>query len=140
MNYPLDPWFPHPHYIIGIHDKDTLPPLFYVYCQNTAMAFDLRTYELVGIKRKGRNPKIVKHVLKKIKKWLNTIEPVFEPKTYGEHMRHSWSNDGMAITSDGQLLTVDEWKKVFLKETEEDNKNIDYSIPPIDTDGYIEPK
>lgn len=137
MNYPTDPWFPHPHYIIGVHRNDNLPSYFYVYCKQTTMVFDLVTYGLVGIKRHGRNPKIVKHTLDHIHQWLNSVEPVFAPKTYGEHMRASWRNEKYVMLSDGKILTLKEWEEYVANLSISD---MDDDLPLEDTEGFIEPK
>lgn len=125
-NYPDDKIFPYPQYVVGFHCKDDLPPLFYVYHKRTAMAFDLRTYELVGIKRKGRNPKTVKYILKHIHKWLNMKHPLCDNTTYGEDMRTGWFNDEWRLTEDGQLMTYAEWEK-WMREHEENEED----LPPI---------
>lgn len=125
-NFPNDKWFRYPHYMIGVYRNDTLPPLFYVYGGRTTVVFDLPSFNLVGVKHKGRNPKIVKHVLKHINTWLSHTHPIFDDCTNGEHLRRVWFNQDWKMTRNGKLLPHEEWEKWM-----EDYTDNEDEFPPI---------
>lgn len=134
-NFPNDKLFPYPYYMIGVYRNDTLPPLFYVYGGRTTIVFDLQSFNLVGVKHKGRNPKIVKHVLKHIHAWLNHTHPIFDVYTNGAHLRCVWFNQDWKMTQYGQLLSHEEWEQGMEGRTETEDE-----LPPIidefDYEGY----
>ena len=101
------PW---PKYQVITYEEEPLPPCFYVYCQNTAVAVSMETGKIIGIKKKGRNPKIVKQIAKRLPKWLQEINIFYrrERKTNLQAIQMSWNHLPFGFSEEGKIINYEE--------------------------------
>lgn len=96
--------FPYPEYRIIVYDGEPMPPCFYVYCRNTAIAVDMESGEIVGIKKHGKNSKIIRYVGKNLWKWLFKENPTPHiRKSNWDVIRDSIWGSGWYFNDDGKL-------------------------------------
>ena len=100
--------FPFPKYDIVVFVGEPNPPCFYVYCENTAIAVSMETGKIIAVKKKGRNPKVVKYVAKNITKWLNKNSTYEDDRTNWEVIKHAWNTAGY-LFYDGKIITTKEY-------------------------------
>ena len=105
--------FPYPKWRIVVYLEEPVPPCFYIYYRNTAIAASMIDGSIQGIKRKGRNPKAVKYVVKNLQKWLNAdVGDKFYYQTNLQAIRDEWWYPGYKFALDGRLLPIEEWEKL----------------------------
>ena len=105
--------FPFPKWKIVSYVGEPYPPCFYIYSKRTAIAVSMDDCKIVGIKRKGRNPKIVKYVFKNLHKWLYSISAdEYEDETNLEVIRGSWWDTKYKFSKNGQLMKMKDWLKL----------------------------
>lgn len=108
--------FPHDKYQIVVFMGEPNPPCFYIYCQNTAVAVSMETGKITAVKKKGRNPRVVKYVAKNIIKWLNKDSTYEDDRTNWEVIKHAWNTVGY-LFYDGKIITTEEYfNKIEVKE------------------------
>lgn len=102
--------FPYPEYQVVVYMEEPIPPCFYVYYENTAIAVDMQSCKVVAIKRKGRNPKNVKKIISRLDKWLRQISTdVDDDRTNLKAVRDSWFYPGYLFSEDGHVISYDKW-------------------------------
>lgn len=114
------PTLPWPKYQMVTYDAEPMPPCFYVYCKNTAIAVSMETGKIVGIKKKGRNPKIVKQVIKHLPKWLrqkNVFYTNEENVNNLQAIQMSWMDWPYGFSDDGKII---DYSKLFPNDENED--------------------
>lgn len=105
--------FPYPKYRIMVYEDEPFPPCFYIYCRNTAIAISMVDGKVIRIKKKGRNPRVVKYVIKHLFKWLKqpTAHPFYDYSNWWA-IRNEWSHPQYTFSLGGKLMTIEEWKQL----------------------------
>ena len=100
--------FPFPKYDIVVFVGEPNPPCFYVYCDNTAIAVSMETGKIVGVRKEGRDPEIIKYVARNMYKWLNKESTYEEGRTNWEVIQHAWNNRKF-IFYHGEIIPIEEY-------------------------------
>ena len=113
--------FPRSKYAIAIYKGEKYPPCFYVYCGRTSMAVSMETGKIVAIKRKGRNPKIVKHVAKNMLRWLKRMSKTYQTDISNwENVQDTWHYRNLFFYK-GRMVTCEEYNNLpEIKEANEE--------------------
>ena len=104
-------YFPWPKYQVVTYEAEPLPPCFYVYCKNTAVAVSMETGKIVGVKRKGRNPKIVKRIAKHLPQWLKEPNAFYSKEEHVNNLQEiqmSWMYWPYGFSEEGKIINYKE--------------------------------
>ena len=105
--------FPFPKYRVVVYSEEPIPPCFYIYCKNTAVSVSMIDGKINGVKKKGRNPKIIKYIAKNLNKWLNSqIASNDYAQTNLQAIREEWWHPCYRFSLDGQLMKMEDWEKL----------------------------